>query len=442
MERNGRIDSHGEAAGSSQRFILEWRATIESNRVTCITKPHPHSPLEHITHVGGVNSQGQSWYYARQRVADMIDSGTKIARFNVEVISVLKDFNPKTDGLGPNTDIVLIRCSGQNLEHTGAIEGMSGSPIYLKDDTGKYRMIGAFAYGWPLAKDPIGGVQTIEQMLKLSPERRHQTSVSVAPGQRQGVKPQHGRVVVIATATGLQQAADTAVHLGQSTGHQSLRQCHLQQISSGVGGEPGPQVGVHPIGQMRPGPAVHEPPLLGRHNFAGDLRLGIAPRDEQVIGRIVFQPGEGNREATRDLQRRGAQHVEHRHQRAVAGERGSQPVTQPPPASRAQRTRQRHRVPGQPYCVKFSHGRRPGQCAAQPFDRQFKRVALADCLSRPRPARGISTDLRHARRPQARARQRDERVERRWIVRRRLGLHSRAGSAGIDAHPPAFIPAA
>ncbi len=78
MERNGRIDSHGEAAGSSQRFILEWRATIESNRVTCITKPHPHSPLEHITHVGGVNSQGQSWYYARQRVADMIDSGKHI----------------------------------------------------------------------------------------------------------------------------------------------------------------------------------------------------------------------------------------------------------------------------------------------------------------------------------------------------------------------------
>ena len=58
---------------------------------------------------------------------------------------------------------------------------------------------------------------------KLSPERRHQTSVSVAPGQRQGVKPQHGRVVVIATATGLQQVADTAVHLGQSTDYQALR---------------------------------------------------------------------------------------------------------------------------------------------------------------------------------------------------------------------------
>src|SRR5579862_5955541 len=50
--------------------------------------------------------------------------GTKIERFNVEVVSVLKNFNPKYD-------VVLIRCHGQDLEHTGPIAGMSGSPIYL-----------------------------------------------------------------------------------------------------------------------------------------------------------------------------------------------------------------------------------------------------------------------------------------------------------------------
>ncbi len=45
------------------------------NRVTCITKPHPHSPREHITHVGGVNPDGGYWYLTREQVADMIDSG-------------------------------------------------------------------------------------------------------------------------------------------------------------------------------------------------------------------------------------------------------------------------------------------------------------------------------------------------------------------------------
>src|SRR5262245_58132870 len=87
-------------------------------------------------------------------------SGTKIERFDVEVVSVLKNFNPKCD-------VVLIRCHGANLEHTGAIAGMSGSPVFLKDDQGRERMIGAFAYGWPLLKDPLAGVQPIEYMLEV-----------------------------------------------------------------------------------------------------------------------------------------------------------------------------------------------------------------------------------------------------------------------------------
>lgn len=87
-------------------------------------------------------------------------SGTRIERFNVEVISVLKNFNPKYD-------VILIRCSGANLEHTGAIGGMSGSPVYLTDPTGRSRLVGAFAYGWPLLKDPLAGVQPIEYMLAI-----------------------------------------------------------------------------------------------------------------------------------------------------------------------------------------------------------------------------------------------------------------------------------
>jgi hypothetical protein len=87
-------------------------------------------------------------------------SGTKIERFDVEVLSVLRNFNP-------GSDVVLITCKGATLEHSGAIAGMSGSPIYLKDDQGRDRMIGAFAYGWPMTKDPIAGVQPIEYMLKL-----------------------------------------------------------------------------------------------------------------------------------------------------------------------------------------------------------------------------------------------------------------------------------
>ena len=61
-----------------------------TNQVTCITKPHPHSPREHITHVGGLNAQGGYWYYTREQVADMIDGGNysfhvKVGTYDVPV---------------------------------------------------------------------------------------------------------------------------------------------------------------------------------------------------------------------------------------------------------------------------------------------------------------------------------------------------------------------
>lgn len=86
--------------------------------------------------------------------------GTKIERFEVEVVSILRNFNPKHD-------VILVNLKGANLEHTGPIAGMSGSPVFLKDEQGRERMVGAFAYGWPLVKDPIGGVQPVEYMLRL-----------------------------------------------------------------------------------------------------------------------------------------------------------------------------------------------------------------------------------------------------------------------------------
>lgn len=109
--------------------------------------PHRHM---HVSEVKpGMTGYGLSVFH-----------GTTRQRFDVEVISVLHDYNPKGD-------VVLIRCHGADLEHTGAIAGMSGSPVYLRDSSGQDRMIGAFAYGWPLAKDPLAGVQPIEYMLRL-----------------------------------------------------------------------------------------------------------------------------------------------------------------------------------------------------------------------------------------------------------------------------------
>jgi hypothetical protein len=92
-------------------------------------------------------------------------SGTKIEKFDVTVVDVLKNL------VNPKCDVVLISCHNPYMEHVGPVEGMSGSPIFLYDlDDAQHehpRMIGAFAYGWEWSKDPLAGVQPIEYMLKI-----------------------------------------------------------------------------------------------------------------------------------------------------------------------------------------------------------------------------------------------------------------------------------
>jgi hypothetical protein len=88
--------------------------------------------------------------------------GTELTPFKVTVVEVLRNF-------GPRQHAILVRCAGAGLEHSGIIAGMSGSPVYLEDpaDGNKLKMIGAIAFGWTWNKDPVGGVQPIEQMLSV-----------------------------------------------------------------------------------------------------------------------------------------------------------------------------------------------------------------------------------------------------------------------------------
>ena len=80
--------------------------------------------------------------------------GTKLEEFGVEVLGVMKD-------VSPGRDMVLCRLSGLNLEHSGIVQGMSGSPVYIDG-----KLLGAVAYGWEFAKDPIAGVTPFSQMVQ------------------------------------------------------------------------------------------------------------------------------------------------------------------------------------------------------------------------------------------------------------------------------------
>lgn len=87
-------------------------------------------------------------------VGRTIFSGNRIDEFQVEILGVL-------DNVGPKESLILARLSGGPLEHTGVMQGMSGSPVYIDG-----RLAGAVAMAFPFSKDPIAGIRPIEDMMR------------------------------------------------------------------------------------------------------------------------------------------------------------------------------------------------------------------------------------------------------------------------------------
>src|SRR6202051_3299813 len=83
-------------------------------------------------------------------------SGNQIDEFQVEILGVLEN-------IGPKQNLILARLSGGPLEHTGVMQGMSGSPVYIDG-----KLLGAVAMAFPFAKDPIAGIRPIEEMLRVN----------------------------------------------------------------------------------------------------------------------------------------------------------------------------------------------------------------------------------------------------------------------------------
>ncbi len=82
--------------------------------------------------------------------------GRELARFQVTVIGVLKNALPRQD-------LIIVRCSGQDLEKTMIVAGMSGSPVYLDG-----RLAGAVSYGWAFSQDPLAGVTPVKYMIQAA----------------------------------------------------------------------------------------------------------------------------------------------------------------------------------------------------------------------------------------------------------------------------------
>ncbi len=84
-------------------------------------------------------------------------AGAEVEPFGVEVLGLLEGM------LGPGQDVILARLTGEKIEHTGVISGMSGSPVYIDG-----LLVGAVSYRFgAFPKDPIAGITPIRGMLDV-----------------------------------------------------------------------------------------------------------------------------------------------------------------------------------------------------------------------------------------------------------------------------------
>lgn len=108
----------------------------------------PILPLDQVK--AGMKGKGRSVF-----------QGSRIEEFDVEIIGVLKNVEPKKS-------IILARLKGGILDEAGVISGMSGSPVYVDG-----KLIGAVAYSYgTFVKEPIAGITPIEEMMSISEKRK------------------------------------------------------------------------------------------------------------------------------------------------------------------------------------------------------------------------------------------------------------------------------
>lgn len=97
--------------------------------------------------------------------------GRNIEKFDVEILGVLHNS-------GPRQDLILAKVDAPEVRRSGIIAGMSGSPIYIDG-----KLVGALAYSWQFASEPIAGVTPIEEMLRIGSSNGGGATPAVAPRQ-------------------------------------------------------------------------------------------------------------------------------------------------------------------------------------------------------------------------------------------------------------------
>jgi hypothetical protein len=212
-------------------------------------------------------------------------SGSQVDEFQVEILGVL-------DNVGPKESLILARLSGGPLEHTGVMQGMSGSPIYLDG-----RLVGAVAMAFPFAKDPIAGVRPIQDMMRPAtaipsasgPVRRAAIALADRDLTRVLPRPEPG---VPSGPAGEARMVDIATPISFGGFSRATLEAFAPQLRA-LGLEP--RQGITAGGKVEPGmgnPADLKPgSMISVELMAGDLSVGADGTVTYIDGNRVYAFG-------------------------------------------------------------------------------------------------------------------------------------------------------
>ena len=208
-------------------------------------------------------------------IGKTVFSGNKIEDFQVEILGVLEN-------TGPRQSLILGRLSGGPLEHTGVMQGMSGSPVYIDG-----KLIGAVALAYPYAKDPIAGIRPIEEMLTVD-------SAPATPRRATGGTPDTASLLPQRDANGFGDARLTEVATPLSLS--GFTAAAVEQFASGLrklGLEPRQGISTGGAPDNRLGnPALLQPgSMISVELMTGDMSVGADGTLTAIDGNKIYAFG-------------------------------------------------------------------------------------------------------------------------------------------------------
>lgn len=210
-------------------------------------------------------------------------SGNRIEEFQVEILGVL-------DNIGPRESLILGRLSGGPLEHTGVLQGMSGSPVYIDG-----RLAGAVAMAFPFAKDPIAGIRPIEDMVRasatLASTKNPRPAIALADTDLTRALPKPAPGLSFGPAGGARMV-DIATPISFGGFSRATLEAFAPQLRA-LGLEP--SQGITAGGKIAPGmgnPADLKPgSMISVQLMAGDLSVGADGTVTHIDGNRIFAFG-------------------------------------------------------------------------------------------------------------------------------------------------------